>query len=179
MILFGAPKLERPFQIPVVYVESVDGLKTIWQVTIISSCSRVFKVVAVVADTLGTCELAGERDSITAITVPAYSRAGIAMCLMECHASPLTLPMLRQIYMISEMIFDFSISDFGHPKFLKSQFGHPVMNSLVKVPECHGYIFQNNPKWFFLLFNCPKGMIPAWTITNQNQTKSFSIKLYA
>ena len=28
------------------------------------------------------------------------------------------------------MIFTFSIGDFGHPKFLKSQFGHPVM----KIP---------------------------------------------
>ena len=30
------------------------------------------------------------------------------------------------------MIFTFSIRDFGHPKFLKSQFGHPVMKILAK-----------------------------------------------
>ena len=29
------------------------------------------------------------------------------------------------------MIFTFSIRDFGHPKFLKSQFGHPVMKILA------------------------------------------------
>ena len=34
--------------------------------------------------------------------------------------------------MISAMIFTFSIRDFGHPKFLKSQFGHPVMKILAK-----------------------------------------------
>ena len=34
---------------------------------------------------------------------------------------------------ISVMIFNFSISDFGHPRFLKSQFGHPVnMKILAK-----------------------------------------------
>ena len=30
------------------------------------------------------------------------------------------------------MIFTFSIKDFGHPKFLKSQFGHSVMKILAK-----------------------------------------------
>ena len=30
------------------------------------------------------------------------------------------------------MIITFSIRDFGHPKFLKSQFGHPVMKILAK-----------------------------------------------
>ena len=30
------------------------------------------------------------------------------------------------------MIFAFSIRDFGHPKFLKSQFGHSVMKILAK-----------------------------------------------
>ena len=30
------------------------------------------------------------------------------------------------MYIISVMILNFSIRDFGHPKFLKSQFGHPV-----------------------------------------------------
>ena len=30
------------------------------------------------------------------------------------------------------MIFAFSIKDFGHPKFLKSQFGHPVMKILAE-----------------------------------------------
>ena len=34
------------------------------------------------------------------------------------------------MYIISVMIFTFSIRDFGHPKFLKSQLGHPVMKSL-------------------------------------------------
>ena len=32
---------------------------------------------------------------------------------------------------LSVMIFTFSIKDFGHPKFYKSQFGHPVM----KIPD--------------------------------------------
>ena len=36
------------------------------------------------------------------------------------------------MYLISVMIFTFSIRDFGHPKFLKSQFGHPVMKILAK-----------------------------------------------
>ena len=35
------------------------------------------------------------------------------------------------MYITSIMIFNFSIRDFGHSTFLKSQFGHPVM----KVPE--------------------------------------------
>ena len=35
------------------------------------------------------------------------------------------------------MIFIFSISDFGHPKLLKSQYGHPVMKILAKsLPSC-------------------------------------------
>ena len=44
------------------------------------------------------------------------------------------------MYIISVMIFTFSIRDFGHPKFLKSQFGHPVMKILAKsllVIETH------------------------------------------
>ena len=36
------------------------------------------------------------------------------------------------MYIISVMIFTFSIRDFGHPKFLKSQFGQPVMKILAK-----------------------------------------------
>ena len=36
------------------------------------------------------------------------------------------------MYIISVMIFTFSTRDFGHPKFLKSQFGHPVMKVLAK-----------------------------------------------
>ena len=36
------------------------------------------------------------------------------------------------MYIINVMIFTFSIRDFGHPKFLKSQFGHPVKKILVK-----------------------------------------------
>ena len=36
------------------------------------------------------------------------------------------------MYIISVMIFTFSIWDFGHPQFLKSQFGPPVMKS----PRC-------------------------------------------
>ena len=36
------------------------------------------------------------------------------------------------IYIIKVMIFTFSIRDFGHPKFLKSQFGHTVMKILAK-----------------------------------------------
>ena len=35
-------------------------------------------------------------------------------------------------YIISVMIFNFLIRDFGHPKFLNSQFGHPVMKILAK-----------------------------------------------
>ena len=34
--------------------------------------------------------------------------------------------------MISVVIFTFSIKDFGHPQFLKSLFGHPVMKILAK-----------------------------------------------
>ena len=36
------------------------------------------------------------------------------------------------MYKISVMIFTFSIRDFGHPEFLKSQLGHPVMKILAK-----------------------------------------------
>ena len=36
------------------------------------------------------------------------------------------------INIISVMILTFSIRDFGHPKFLKSQFRHPVMKILAK-----------------------------------------------
>ena len=36
------------------------------------------------------------------------------------------------MYVISGMIFIFSIRDFGHPKCLKSQFEHPVMKILAK-----------------------------------------------
>ena len=36
------------------------------------------------------------------------------------------------MYVISVMIFAFSNRDFGRPKFLKSQFGHPVMKILAK-----------------------------------------------
>ena len=36
------------------------------------------------------------------------------------------------MYIISVMIFTFSIWDFEHPKFLKSQFGHPVMKILAE-----------------------------------------------
>ena len=36
------------------------------------------------------------------------------------------------MYIISVKRFTFSIWDFGHPKFLKSQFGHPVMKILAK-----------------------------------------------
>ena len=41
------------------------------------------------------------------------------------------------MYIISVMILTFSIRDFGHPKFLKSQFGHPVMKILAKslIPD--------------------------------------------
>ena len=36
------------------------------------------------------------------------------------------------MYKIIVMIFTFSIRDFGHPQFLKSQFGHPVIKILAK-----------------------------------------------
>ena len=35
------------------------------------------------------------------------------------------------MYIICVMIFTFSIREFEHPKFLKSQFGHPVMEVSV------------------------------------------------
>ena len=40
------------------------------------------------------------------------------------------------------MVFTFSIRDFGHPKFLKSQFGHPVMKILAKSLN---YLVYENP----------------------------------
>ena len=36
------------------------------------------------------------------------------------------------MYIISVMLFTFSTRDFGHPKFFKSQFGHPVMKIMAK-----------------------------------------------
>ena len=36
------------------------------------------------------------------------------------------------MYIISVMIFTFSVRNFGHPKFLKSKTGHPVMKILAK-----------------------------------------------
>ena len=36
------------------------------------------------------------------------------------------------MYIISVMIYTFSIRDFGHLVFLYSQFGHPVMKILAK-----------------------------------------------
>ena len=39
------------------------------------------------------------------------------------------------MYIISVMIFTFSIRDFGHPKFLKSQFGHAAMKILAKFMQ--------------------------------------------
>ena len=36
------------------------------------------------------------------------------------------------LYIFTVMIFTFSIRDFGHPKLLKSQFGHRVMRILAK-----------------------------------------------
>ena len=42
------------------------------------------------------------------------------------------------MYIISVMILTFSIRDFGHPEFLKSQFGHPVKKILAKsLPLAH------------------------------------------
>ena len=40
------------------------------------------------------------------------------------------------MYIISVMIFTFSIRDFGHPQFLKSQFRHPIMKNLAKSLGC-------------------------------------------
>ena len=48
------------------------------------------------------------------------------------------------MYIISVMIFTFSIRNFGHPKFLKSQFGHPVMEILAKSLNTHTYIHANS-----------------------------------
>ena len=39
------------------------------------------------------------------------------------------------------MIFTFSIREFGHPQFFKSQFGHPVMKILAKSLT----MVQNSP----------------------------------
>ena len=36
------------------------------------------------------------------------------------------------MYIVSVMILTFSVRDFGHPQFLKSKFGHPVMKILAK-----------------------------------------------
>ena len=44
------------------------------------------------------------------------------------------------MYIVSGMIFTFSIRDFGHPQFLKSQFGHPVMRILSKSQ--YGLMFE-------------------------------------
>ena len=55
------------------------------------------------------------------------------------------------------MIFSFSIKDFGHPKFLKSQFGHPVVKILAKsLPtyqshECLAYI---GLPWLHFIAHC-------------------------
>ena len=49
------------------------------------------------------------------------------------------------MYIISVMIFTFSNRDFGHPKFLKSQCGHPVMKILAKSLET-GYVGSDNSK---------------------------------
>ena len=43
-------------------------------------------------------------------------------------------------FIINVMIFIFSIRDFGHPKCLKSHFGHPIMEILAKfllIRELH------------------------------------------
>ena len=37
------------------------------------------------------------------------------------------------MYIVSIIIFTFSIRDFGHPQFLKTQFGHPVIEVLAKT----------------------------------------------
>ena len=54
------------------------------------------------------------------------------------------------MYIIIMMIFTYSIWDFGHPRFLKSQFGHPVMKILAKslillLHNRHGTTFMVNP----------------------------------
>ena len=36
------------------------------------------------------------------------------------------------MYIISIMIFTFSIRDFGHPQFVKYHFGHPVIKIMAK-----------------------------------------------
>ena len=45
------------------------------------------------------------------------------------------------MYIIIMMIFTYSIWDFGHPRFLKSQFGHPAMKILAKsLVTTHDYM---------------------------------------
>ena len=60
------------------------------------------------------------------------------------------------MYIISVMIFNFSIRDFGHPEFFKSQFGHPVMKILAKsllqlyssIDLLHGTIYTTIMGYF-------------------------------
>ena len=47
------------------------------------------------------------------------------------------------MYIISVMIFTFSIIDFGHPKFLKFQFGQPVLKILAKSLGSTEFFFHN------------------------------------
>ena len=58
------------------------------------------------------------------------------------------------MYIISVMIFTFSIGNFGHPKFLKSQFGHPVrpkkINCLFPVTVWKKKSVGRSVKKFFL-----------------------------
>ena len=51
------------------------------------------------------------------------------------------------MYIISVMIFTFSLRDFGHPNSLKSQFGHPVMKILAKslISTFMNYKYPINP----------------------------------
>ena len=54
--------------------------------------------------------------------------------------------------------FKFSIRDFGHPKFLKSQFGHPVMKSWLSPwiqVQLRKVCFENNPWNTMYLNTCP------------------------
>ena len=49
------------------------------------------------------------------------------------------------MYIISVMIFTYSIRDFGHPLFLKSHFGHSVMKISAKslnYRACNSFFFQ-------------------------------------
>ena len=45
------------------------------------------------------------------------------------------------MYIISVMILTFSIRDLGHPKFLESQCGHPVMKILAKSLQTEQFLF--------------------------------------